>query len=139
MNDEQSKSVSIIRSTPETTRNGPTDYFTGDVKIAAPFGPDDPSRVQGATVSFEKGARTAWHTHPFGQLLIVTAGSGYVQKQGDDAQPMHQGDIVWIPAHVKHWHGAAPDTPMTHVAVQEHLDGTAVEWLEKVTDEEYGQ
>ena len=138
MSTDKSKTISVIHGNPETEQSGPEEWFTGAVKLNTPFGPDEPSSIFGASVTFEAGARTAWHTHPLGQLLVVTAGSGFVQKEGDAAQPIRQGDIVWIPAHIKHWHGAAPDTAMTHIAIQEQLDGKGVEWMEKVTDKQYG-
>jgi len=116
---------------------GPADYFTGRVRIDAPFQADAPARVGGATVTFEPGARTAWHTHPLGQTLIVTAGVGSVQEWGEPAREIRPGDIVWIPPGVKHWHGAAPDTAMTHLAVTGTVDGKNVTWMEKVTDEQY--
>jgi quercetin dioxygenase-like cupin family protein len=118
---------------------GPADYFTGKVRVDAPFKGTDGARIGGATVTFEPGARTAWHTHPLGQTLIVTAGSGYVQQEGQARQAIRPGDTVWIPPHVKHWHGAAADTGMSHIAIAEALDGKTVEWLEQVSDEDYGQ
>lgn len=118
---------------------GPAEYFTGNVRVDAPFKGSDGARIGGATVTFEPGARTAWHTHPLGQTLIVTAGAGYVQQEGQARQAIRPGDTVWIPPHVKHWHGAAPDTGMSHIAIAETLDGKTVEWMEKVSDEDYGQ
>jgi len=138
MSADESKSIQVIRATGETAQEGPDEWFTGDVKIQSPFGPDDHSRIFGAGVTFEPGARTAWHTHPLGQLLIVTAGAGYVQRWADTAQEIRQGDIVWIPRHTKHWYGASPTASMTHIAIQEVLDGSAVDWMEKVGDEQYG-
>lgn len=111
--------------------------FTGSVKVAARFQGAAPARIGGATVSFEPGARTAWHTHPLGQTLIVTTGVGLVQEWGGPIQEMKPGDIVWIPPGVKHWHGATPTNGMTHIALSESLDGKSVEWMEKVTDEQY--
>jgi len=116
---------------------GPADYFTGRVRIDAPFQTDAPARVGGATVTFEPGARTAWHTHPLGQTLIVTAGVGSVQEWGKPARDIRPGDIVWIPPGVKHWHGAKAATAMTHIAIAEAVDGSPVTWLEQVSDAQY--
>jgi quercetin dioxygenase-like cupin family protein len=138
MKTDTSKPINVIRAEQERAQKGPAEYFTGDVKIDSPFGPDEPSHIFGASVTFEPGARTAWHVHPLGQLLVVTDGKGFVQRWGETAQEIQSGDLVWIPAHTKHWHGASPDTAMTHIAVQEQLDGSAVEWQEKVSDEQYG-
>lgn len=102
-----------------------------------PFQATEPARVGGATVTFEPGARTAWHTHPLGQTLIITQGRGWLQKWGEEIVEMNQGDIVWIPPEVKHWHGATPDTAMTHIAIAEAQDGSPVEWMEKVSDSQY--
>jgi quercetin dioxygenase-like cupin family protein len=107
------------------------------VRIDAPFAGSEPARVGGATVTFEPGARTAWHTHPLGQTLIVTQGRGWIQVWGEEIQEMNQGDIVWIPEGVKHWHGATPDTAMTHIAIAESLNGSPVDWLEQVSDAQY--
>ncbi len=114
------------------------DYFTGPVRMDPLFDREEPARVTGAIVTFEPGARTAWHTHPLGQTLIVTAGSGRVQRWGGGIEEIHPGDVVLILPGEKHWHGAAPATAMTHIAIQEKLDGRNVDWLEKVTDEQYG-
>ena len=116
---------------------GPSEYFTGTVRIDPLFQPPDPARVTAAAVTFEPGARTAWHTHPLGQTLIVTAGCGRAQRAGGPIEEIRPGDIVWFSPGEKHWHGASPTTAMTHIAVQEKLDGKNVEWLEKVTDEQY--
>jgi quercetin dioxygenase-like cupin family protein len=116
---------------------GPADWFTGAVRIDPLVQAPDPARVQGASVTFEPGARTAWHTHPLGQTLIVTAGCGRVQRAGGPVEEIHPGDVVWIAPGEKHWHGAAPATGMTHIALQEHLNGKVVDWMEKVGDEEY--
>ncbi len=116
---------------------GPADYFTGTVRIDAPFQAGAPARVGGATVTFEPGARTAWHTHPLGQTLIVTAGIGTVQEWGRPAQTLRPGDTVWIPPGVKHWHGARADVAMTHIAIAEAVDGSPVTWMEPVTDAQY--
>lgn len=118
---------------------GPGDYFTGTVRIDPLFERSDPARVAGAVVTFEPAARTAWHTHPLGQTLIVTAGCGRVQRWGGAVEQIYPGDVVLIAPGEKHWHGATPTTAMTHIAVQEKLDGTVVEWLEKVSDEQYGE
>jgi quercetin dioxygenase-like cupin family protein len=117
---------------------GPAEYFTGQVRVDAPFKGTDGARIGGATVTFERGARTAWHTHPLGQTLIVTAGAGYVQQEGQARQLIRPGDTVWIPPQVKHWHGARPDTSMSHIAIAEAQDGKVVDWLEQVSDAEYG-
>ena len=128
----------------EITRNGSqpsgkaeADNFTGSVRVERLFTPQPPARVAAANVTFEPGARTAWHTHPLGQRLIITAGSGRVQRDGGPIETVNPGDIVWFEPGEKHWHGAAPTTAMTHIAIQEALDGTAVEWLEHVSDEQY--
>jgi quercetin dioxygenase-like cupin family protein len=115
----------------------PTEYFTGNVRIDPLFQAPDPARVIGAIVTFEPGARTAWHTHPLGQTLIVTSGWGWAQRLGGPVEEICPGDVIWFPPGEKHWHGATAITAMTHIAIQEQLDGKAVEWLEKVTDEEY--
>lgn len=119
------------------SRKGPAEYFTGTVRIDAPFQATEPARVGGATVTFEPGARTAWHTHPLGQTLIVTHGQGWIQCEGEAIQVMNTGDIVWIPENVKHWHGATPDNAMTHIAIAESLNGSPVDWLEQVSDQQY--
>jgi quercetin dioxygenase-like cupin family protein len=116
---------------------GPADWFTGTVRIDSVVQTEPPARVSGATVTFEPGARTAWHTHPLGQTLIVISGSGKAQRWGGPIEDIRPGDLVWIPAGEKHWHGAAPTTAMTHIAIQEQLDGKAVDWLEKVSDAHY--
>ena len=121
----------------ETARNLPARDRTGTVRIDPLFSPPDPARASGGSVTFEPGARTAWHAHPLGQTLIVTAGCGRVQREGGPVEEIRPGDVVWIPPRMKHWHGAAPTRAMTHIAIQEKLDGKAVDWLEKVTDEQY--
>lgn len=136
---ETEEKVKIQRSGSLPSRPGPEDYFTDKVRIDAPFAGTEPARVGGATVTFEPGARTAWHTHPLGQTLIVTQGRGWIQVWGDPIQEMNQGDIVWIPEGVKHWHGATPETAMTHIAIAESLNGSPVDWMEKVSDEQYRQ
>ncbi|MFK3703470.1 quercetin dioxygenase-like cupin family protein [Raoultella sp. BIGb0138] len=127
----------IIRSGSQPSRKGPDSWFTGDVRIDAPFQATEPAKVGGATVTFEPGARTAWHTHPLGQTLIVTQGRGWLQEWGNAPQALNQGDIAWIPPGVKHWHGACSDTAMVHIAIAEAENGSPVTWLEKVTDEQY--
>ncbi|CAI1583563.1 (R)-mandelonitrile lyase [Serratia liquefaciens] len=129
--------MKIQRSGSQPSRPGPEEYFSGKVRIDAPFAGSEPARVGGATVTFEPGARTAWHTHPLGQTLIVTQGRGWIQLWGEEIQEMNQGDIVWIPEDVKHWHGATPDTAMTHIAIAESLNGSPVDWMEKVSDAQY--
>ncbi len=116
---------------------GPADWFTGTVRIDPLFQAPPPARVVGAAVTFEPGARTAWHTHPLGQTLIVTAGYGRVQREGGPVEEIRPGDVVWFPPGEKHWHGASPATAMSHIAIQEALDGKVVDWLEKVSDKDY--
>lgn len=128
----------ITRSGTQPPQPAPADYFTGSARIDTAFQGSAPARISGARVVFEAGARTAWHTHPLGQTLIVTAGTGRVQRWGDAAEEIRQGDVVWIPPGVKHWHGAAPNSSMTHIAITEQIDGKTVEWMEKVSDEQYG-
>lgn len=122
-------------STPST--KGPDDWFSGTVRIDRLFTAEEPGRVSGAAVTFEPGARTAWHTHPAGQTLIVTAGLGLVQREGGPIEEIRPGDVVWFPAGEKHWHGASPEVAMTHIAIQESIDGSPVTWMEKVTDAQY--
>jgi len=129
--------MEIKRSGSQPSGPGPEDYFTGTVRLDPLFNPPAPARVFGASVTFEPGARTAWHTHPLGQTLIITAGCGWVQREGGPVEEVYPGDVVWFPPGEKHWHGAAPTTAMTHIALQEQLDGKVVEWLEKVSDEQY--
>ncbi len=130
--------MEITRIGTKPSAKGPADWFTGTVRIDTPFQAADPARVTGAHVTFEPGARTAWHTHPLGQTLIVTSGCGRVQREGGPIEEIHPGDIVWFAPGEKHWHGAAPTTAMSHIAIQEKLDGNNVVWLEHVTDEQYG-
>ena len=129
--------MEIKRSGSQLSGKGSADYFTGTVRIDPLFTAPDPARAVGASVTFEPGARTAWHTHPLGQTLIVTAGCGLAQRWGGPVEQIRPGDVVWFPPGEKHWHGATPATAMTHFAVQEKLDGKTVDWLEKVTDEQY--
>jgi quercetin dioxygenase-like cupin family protein len=129
--------MDIKRNGSQPSAAGPADYFTGAVRIDSPFAASQPARVAGAVVTFEPGARTAWHTHPLGQTLIVTHGCGWAQRAGGPVEEIRPGDIVWFPPGEKHWHGATPTTAMTHIAIQEKLDGKAVEWLEQVTPEQY--
>jgi len=129
--------MEITRIGTKPSAKGPADWFTGAVRIDQPFQAADPARVAGAHVTFEPGARTAWHTHPLGQTLIVTSGSGRVQRWGGPIEEIHPGDIVWFAPEEKHWHGAAPTTAMSHIAIQEKLDGKVVDWLEHVTEEQY--
>ena len=129
--------MDIKRAGTQPSGKGPSDWFTGTVRIDPLFQAPDPARVQGAAVTFEPGARTAWHTHPLGQTLIVTAGAGLAQRKGGSVEPIRPGDVVWFAPGEKHWHGASPTTAMTHIAIQEALNGKPVDWMEKVTDEEY--
>ncbi|MCI8212679.1 cupin [Pseudomonas sp. S25] len=129
--------VTVTPNGSQPSVKGPADYFTGTVRVDAPFKGTEPARVSGATVTFEPGARSAWHTHPLGQTLIVTAGSGLVQESGKAVQTIKAGDTVWIPPGVKHWHGATATTGMTHIAIAEAQDGKVVNWLEQVSDQEY--
>ena len=129
--------MEIKRSGSQPSAKGPADYFTGTVRIDAPFAGEDPARVGGATVTFEPGARTAWHTHPLGQTLIVTSGLGWVQREGGPVEEIRPGDLVWFAPGEKHWHGATSATAMTHIAIAEKLNGSPVDWMEKVTDEQY--
>lgn len=133
----QATSLKITRLVSQPARQGPADNFTGSARIDSPFQGTPPSRISGSRVTFQPGARTAWHTHPLGQTLIVTAGTGHVQRWGDPIQEIREGDIVWIPPGEKHWHGASPNVAMTHIVFLEQLDGKSVDWLEKVSDEQY--
>ena len=119
------------------SKQGPEQYFTGTVRIDAPFKAEEPGRVEGAHVTFEPGARTAWHTHLLGQTLVVTAGIGWVQREGGPVEEIRPGDVVWFAAGEKHWHGATATTAVTHLAIVENLDGRNTDWLEKVSDEQY--
>jgi quercetin dioxygenase-like cupin family protein len=126
--------MEIKRSGSQPSGKGPAEYFTGTVRVDPLVQAPEPARVVAASVTFEPGARTAWHTHPLGQTLIVTAGCGRVQLWGSPVQEIRPGDVVWIPPAEKHWHGATPTTAMTHIAIQEALDGKTADWLEKVSD-----
>lgn len=130
--------MKITRAASEPSRPGPEAYFTGRVRLDPLFAAEAPGRVLGATVTFEPGARTAWHTHPLGQTLIVTHGIARVQCEGGPIEELRPGDVVQFPANTRHWHGATPTNAMTHIALHESLDGTHVTWLEKVSDEDYG-
>ena len=127
----------ITRAGAQPSVKGPADWFTGTVRIDPLFSAPAPARATGAAVTFEPGARTAWHTHPLGQTLIVVSGLGLAQREGGPVEEIRPGDIVWFAPGEKHWHGASPATAMTHIAIQEALDGKMVEWLEHVTDEQY--
>jgi quercetin dioxygenase-like cupin family protein len=133
----RSETMQIIRSGSQPSRKGPADYFTGTVRIDPLFQAPDPARVSGGNVTFEPGARTAWHTHPLGQTLIVTSGCGWVQREGGPIEEVRPGDVVWFPSGEKHWHGATPTTALTHIAIQEAVNGKNVDWMEKVSDEQY--
>lgn len=130
--------MEIKRGGSHPQREGPKDWFTGAVRLEALFNSWDAARVQGASVTFEPGARTAWHTHPLGQTLIITAGTGRAQVAGGPIEEIRTGDVVWFPPGERHWHGASPTAAMTHIAIQEVKDGKAVEWMEHVSDEQYG-
>lgn len=131
------RTVEIARNGSQPSTKGSAENFTGSVRIDPLFSARDPSRMAGGSVTFEPGARTAWHTHPLGQTLIVTAGSGYVQQWGRPIQEIRPGDVVQIPPRVKHWHGATATTAITHIALQEQLDGKNVDWMEQVSDDQY--
>jgi len=130
--------MDITRSGSQASRKGPAEWFTGTVRVDPLFQAPDPARVSGGHVTFEPGARTAWHTHPLGQTLIITSGFGRVQREGGPIEEVRPGDIVWFPPGERHWHGASPATAMSHIAIQESLGGKNVDWLEKVSDEQYG-
>lgn len=129
--------MELKRSGAQPSTKGPEEYFTGTVRVDPLFQAADPARVGGASVTFEPGARTAWHTHPLGQTLIVTAGCGRAQRWGGQIETIRPGDVISFAPGEKHWHGATPTSAMTHLAIQERLDGKAVDWLEKVSDEQY--
>ena len=129
--------MNVKRNGSQPSAKGPNEYFTGTVRIDPLFEAPDPARARGASVTFEPGARSAWHTHPLGQTLIVTSGCGWVQSEGGPKVGICPGDVVWCPANERHWHGATLTTAMTHIAIQEQLDGKVVNWMEKVSDEQY--
>jgi quercetin dioxygenase-like cupin family protein len=129
--------MDIRRAGSQPSAQGPAEWFTGRVRIDRLLDSPEPARAAGASVTFEPGARTAWHTHPLGQTLIVTSGCGWVQREGGPVEEIRPGDVVWFAPGEKHWHGATPTTAMTHIAIQEKLDGKAVDWLEHVTDQQY--
>ena len=134
-----SNAMKITRSGSQPSRKGPAEYFVGSVRVDSPFSTTAPARVGGATVTFDPGARTAWHTHPLGQTLIITTGNGWVQVDGGPKEEVRPGDIVWFPPGARHWHGATATTGMSHIAISEALDGKTVDWMEKVSDEAYGK
>lgn len=134
---EDSPMIKIMRRGSQPSRQGPAENFTGAVRVDPLFQANAPARAYGALVTFERGARTAWHTHPLGQVLIVTSGTGRVQRWGDPLDEIRQGDVVWIPPGQKHWHGAAPNSSMAHIAIGEQLEGKSVEWMEKVSEAQY--
>ena len=129
--------MKITRAGSTPSAKGPDDYFTGTVRLDKLFMAEEPGRVQGASVTFEPGARTAWHTHPLGQTIIVTSGVGRAQRMGGPVEEIRPGDVIWFAADEKHWHGASPEVAMTHIVIQEALDGVVVNWLEKVEDADY--
>jgi quercetin dioxygenase-like cupin family protein len=129
--------LEINKASSQASAKGPADWFTGTVRIDPLFTAPDPALVAGASVTFEPGARTAWHTHPLGQTLIVTSGAGWAQREGGPIEEIHPGDVIWFAPGEKHWHGAAPTTAMTHIAIQERKDGKMVDWMEHVSDEQY--
>jgi quercetin dioxygenase-like cupin family protein len=135
--EERSETMQITRAGSQPSNKGSPEYFTGTVRIDPLFPVREPSRVSAASVTFEPGARTAWHSHPLGQTLIITAGVGWVQREGGPVEEVRPGDVVWFPPRLKHWHGATPTTAMTHTAIQETLNGKNVDWMEKVSDEQY--
>ena len=135
--DRRNPAMEIKRNGSQPSTKGSADCFTGTVRIDPLFQASDPARATGGSVTFEPGARTAWHTHPLGQTLIVTAGLGRVQGWGGPMEEIRPGDVIWFPPGEKHWHGASPTTAMTHIAVQEQLDGKVVDWMERVSDEQY--
>src|SRR5882762_12016255 len=134
---QKESDMEIKRVGTQPSTKGPVDWFTGTVRIDPLFQANAPARAAGANVTFEPGARTAWHTHPVGQTLIVTFGVGWVQREGGPVEEIRPGDVVWFPPGLKHWHGATPTNAMTHTAIQEHLEGKVVDWMEKVSDEQY--
>jgi len=135
---QDSQRITVTRSGEHSPTKAPAEHFTGSAIVDRLLIENGPSHTSGASVAFEPGARTAWHSHPLGQTLIVTAGTGWVRQWGGQVQEIRQGDIVWIPPELKHWHGATASTSMTHIGIQESLDGKAVEWMEQVSDQQYG-
>ena len=135
----ESEQIVITRNGSQPSIKGPDTWFSGQVRVDMLFQPKTPARTSAALVTFEPGSRTAWHTHPLGQTLVVTAGKGWVQEWGREKREIHPGDVVWFPPAVKHWHGANETTSLSHIAIQEALDGKNVEWLEKVSDEQYAE
>ncbi|MFN2974670.1 (R)-mandelonitrile lyase [Terriglobus aquaticus] len=129
--------MKILRNGSQPSSTGNADWFTGTVRLDQPFAAEEPARLAGALVTFEPGARTAWHTHPLGQTLVVTAGLGWAQREGGPVEEIRPGDVVWFAPGEKHWHGATATTAMTHLALQERENGKAVDWLEKVSDDQY--
>lgn len=129
--------MEITKVGSQPSGKGPGDWFTGEVRVDPLFQPNESRRAAAAIVTFEPGARTAWHTHPLGQTLIVTSGCGWAQREGGPIEEIHPGDVVWFSANEKHWHGATPTTAMTHIAIQENLNGKVVEWMEKVSEDQY--
>ena len=136
---EDRGAIKIMQSGSQLSRQGPAENFTGSVRVDPLFQPNGPARASGALVTFEPGARTAWHTHPLGQILIVTAGTGRVQRWSDPVDEIRKGDVVWIPPGQKHWHGAAPNSSVAHIAIVEQLNGKTVDWMEKVSDAQYSE
>jgi quercetin dioxygenase-like cupin family protein len=131
--------MNIIKNGSQPSTKGPAEYFTGTVRIDPLINPPEPSRVSMALVTFEPGARTAWHTHPYGQTIIITAGFGWAQREGGEIEEIRQGDVIYFLPEEKHWHGATSTTAMSHIAIQEKLNGSPVNWLEKVTEEQYNK
>ena len=131
--------MEIIKNGTQASVKGPADWFTGDVRIDPLFSKKETTKAAGALVTFEPGARTAWHTHPAGQTLIVTSGLGWVQREGGPIEEIQPGDVVWFAPDEKHWHGASPDKAMSHIAIQEEIDGKVVSWMEKVHESEYSK
>lgn len=129
--------MEISRADTRKSRTGPEDWFTGTVRMEPLFQPGAPARAAGVSVTFDPGARTAWHTHPLGQAIIITSGFGLAQREGGPIEEIRPGDVVWFAPGEKHWHGAGQSTAMTHIAIHEQHDGKTVEWLEKVTEEQY--
>jgi len=136
-NKESKMDIEITRNGSQPSSKGPADWFSGTTRIDPLFAAKESARAAAALVTFEPGARTAWHTHPLGQTLVVTSGLGWVQREGGPVQEIWPGDVVWFPPDLKHWHGATPTTAMSHVAIQEHLNGKVVDWMEKVSDAQY--